>query len=99
MTHTKTPWAIQESFSDGHHIGPEKYHTICTVKNGAEDEEYGGSKTEKANAEFIVHACNAHKELVEALETALEGQEDSPWFAEVWAIYEKNYEVYSGETP
>jgi len=77
MKHIPTPWAIQYSYEDGHHIGPDRYTTICTVRNGADDEEYGGKEGELANAAFIVRACNSHDRLVRALQIALDYAKDN----------------------
>jgi hypothetical protein len=67
MTHTPTPWSSY-STSDGTNrrhqivsIGKTIAHIYCT--KGNEDEDV-------ANAAFIVKACNAHDELVAALEHA-----------------------------
>ncbi len=71
-------WAIQHSYY-GHNIGPEEFTTVCCVRNGANDEEYGGKETELANAKFIAAAPamialaqDMHKLLVECGE-ALSG--------------------------
>jgi len=51
---TQGDWSIQYYYeSDGYRVGPEQYTTICSVKNGAGDEEYGGMIAEKANADLI----------------------------------------------
>jgi len=59
MSHTPTPWKAEENrvFQIKH---PTFRIAICT-SNSADYLE------EKANAEFIVRACNNHDELLEAL--------------------------------
>lgn len=63
--HTKTPWVVHE---DGRSIealnqpGNLPLITVCTFPNPPFDRD-------AANAAFIVRACNAHEELVEALES------------------------------
>lgn len=63
--HTPTPWAKTESFQI---VKPQgntalELADICYV---------GDEAVAEANAEFIVRACNAHDELVEALQKCLE---------------------------
>jgi hypothetical protein len=55
MRHTRTPWAAPASLSEW---GP------YVIERGS---KLIASADEKANAEFIVKACNGHDELVAAL--------------------------------
>jgi len=71
MEHTKTPWK-----TDAHlHIvcgetSPMGYQSGCYL--GKIFDDCIGKKTQaRANAEFIVRACNCHDELAEALDIAL----------------------------
>ena len=63
--HTPTPWSYQHKSDAYTHIirGPNN-RFICQFHQSTDD-------TTKANAAFIVRACNAHDQLVEALELAL----------------------------
>ncbi len=56
MKHTKTPWRVGNAGITvfGPPNGNPSPETVVTVKN-------------KANAEFIVKACNSHEELLGAL--------------------------------
>jgi len=76
MNHTATPWILRE-MSYGYDLavegidGPNSYggwiiELYCLDK----DEEF------KANAEFIIRACNAHDELVDAVKSAVEKLEN-----------------------
>lgn len=56
---TPGPWQIIATpgdFNDAFWIGPEPLRSIAEVRNGAEDEEYGGPKAEAANARLIAAA-------------------------------------------
>lgn len=62
MNHTPTPWEAEKTMTRGefcwnYHIRAQDKSMICTVGPCAQDE----------NMQFIVTACNAHDELVEAL--------------------------------
>lgn len=59
--HTPTPWLL-DGFDICHHTGPATIHVIAKTSTPVEGDE-------QANAEFIVRACNAHYDLVEALQT------------------------------
>lgn len=67
--HTKLPWKVYYAKNNGQivlGIGEEDGQAI-TNHSGAfwrEDDEA------KANSEFVVHACNNHYEMLEALEAA-----------------------------
>lgn len=65
MTHTPTPWETRELLNGDQVIsqkGAATAHTTVHVWNG---------KEEKATAQFIIAACNAHDELVRVLKTIL----------------------------
>jgi len=63
--HTPTPWKIDSSDSQFHPaIRSENEDHIATV--ACEDAEG------RANAEFLVRACNVHEELLEALQNWFE---------------------------
>ena len=68
MNHTPTPWELseKENFMGSWEIldGDNSDNTIAmtSYRLGTTDEE-----KQKANAEFIVRACNSHDELVKAL--------------------------------
>lgn len=67
MAHTKLPWEVVKSQDgDGMQIAAIQSTTGEWVCDG--DSWIG--KESRANAEFIVRACNSHQELVEALEAA-----------------------------
>lgn len=56
---TPGPWAIihpKGELNDSFWIGPTSDHSIAEVRNGAEDEEYGGAETELANTHLIAAA-------------------------------------------
>jgi hypothetical protein len=63
MTHTATPWRIS-GYSDVNgnylHIGAETSPMVLASMNERHVDT-------KANAEFIVRACNAHDDLVRVL--------------------------------
>ncbi len=56
MKHTPGPWFVKDDFDV---YAPREY--ICTTSGNA-----------KANASFIVTACNSHEELLNALKQAKE---------------------------
>lgn len=66
--HTLTPWVAEVDTSD---------NALC-IHNRSDDGKagyyiarmIGGYSAEKADADFIVRACNVHDELVAALRTA-----------------------------
>ena len=63
--HTPTPWIVSE---DGATIKSKWITSFGTPIMVAELSGYIiGNRVQKANAEFIVRAVNAHEELVEAL--------------------------------
>jgi len=78
MKHTPTPWEVNDD--DSGIIGTwgpdeDDWGLIC-----ATDYAISSSVPEEqrpANAAFIVKACNAHDELVEALKTAIQVMKDN----------------------
>ena len=68
---TKGPWkitALKGEFDETIWIGPERFTTIANVKNGADDDEYGGIETELANAHLISAAPCMYEALHKAFE-------------------------------
>ncbi|WP_288379803.1 hypothetical protein [uncultured Massilia sp.] len=68
MQHTKTPWRIGKPSQMGSVVADEP---VPEIKGSDAVEYYGGHLIAESiaprNAEFIVRACNAHDQLVEAL--------------------------------
>ncbi len=62
MNHTKTPWKYNE--------GRE------TIEAEGRDIAYLNPTDSDANAEFITRACNAHEELLEAVEALVDCQRE-----------------------
>ena len=60
--HTQTPWRLEVARTMAHLHGPRGYTGISLPYKTAQD---------KANAEFIVRACNAHEDLVGELRACL----------------------------
>lgn len=74
---TPRPWRIianKGDFNQSIWIGSEPFHSICEVRNGAEDDEYGGEEAERANAALIVKAVNNFDDLVAVLEQIAIGE-------------------------
>ena len=72
MTHTPTPWKVS-----GNQIQSEKLNNygnwiLLEMPLRKEPTMQDMTEEDKANAEFIVHAVNAHDELVEACKLALD---------------------------
>jgi len=66
MKHTATPWSHREAYHKGEPVG-------FVVQSGVQ----GLFDVDKeADAAFIVKACNAHEELVEALKMAVDDLEE-----------------------
>ncbi len=68
--HTRGPWKIvapKGRNNQAHWIGlaSDEFHSIAEVRNGADDDEYGGEETELANANLIAAAPNLLKRLEE----------------------------------
>ena len=59
--HTPTPWIFKEGYHNNSMIYSENAELISVFQDD-----------NKANAQFIVKACNAHEELVKALKKALD---------------------------
>jgi hypothetical protein len=72
--HTPTPWQLTEedTFNMGCRaiVADFAETPICHVENWADDETAGAEA--KANAKFIVQACNCHGDLVQAMEQLLD---------------------------
>lgn len=77
-THTKLPWGVVDPsnsrpFSISRHVditpNPEAiiYRPIAMLTWNEVDEERGDHHIQKANAEFIVKACNTHYPMLKAL--------------------------------
>lgn len=65
-THTPLPWHIS---TDKLAIMDTKYNTVCGLDyESRSDKPIDPMKNHEANAEFIARACNAHYELLEALQ-------------------------------
>jgi len=60
MNHTPTPWKVQKCVKEfgGYQIGNDEFGEVASIS------KYKG---DKANAQFIVTACNSHEELKEVL--------------------------------
>lgn len=71
--HTATPWTINVTKTDGAithwHITGAKHGSAYPICNHTIEQEPTGAE-QLENAEFIVRACNAHDDLVKALEAA-----------------------------
>lgn len=75
---TDGPWRVihqKDEFNEAYWIGPEEYFSIAEVRNGADDEEYGGTETEVANATFIAASRAAAPDLIETIEALARGLE------------------------
>jgi hypothetical protein len=59
MTHTATPWAVEDNGNE--------YWPDINAKD-ADGDSVTIATVGRANAEFIVRACNAHDDLVKALQ-------------------------------
>jgi hypothetical protein len=55
-----------------HTPGPYRYDETWAIVYGADNVEIAACHSNKADAAFIVRACNTHAELVTALENLLE---------------------------
>lgn len=75
MTHTATPWAHR----NGRIFAADRENlTIANVARAA-DGDYSS-----ANGEFIIKACNAHDELVKALQRAADLLARYPKHDDAW---------------
>ncbi len=76
MTHTPTPWFYKDSLNGSNYRIWAKPHDfefgVCDICLHYKLGEELPGKEAVANAEFIVKACNAHDELLEALEEAID---------------------------
>lgn len=83
--HTPLPWKVYYAKNNGQVILGTGEENGCAIQNhsGAfwrDDDEA------KANAEFVVRACNSHYELLEALECLLD-KADKEWGKSlVWRV-------------
>lgn len=65
--HTPTPWRVGPSQCDGVYGGEEHWAILGPDTSGViADVEHGLSQQARANAEFIVQACNAHEDMRQA---------------------------------
>lgn len=81
---TDVPWRVVQdkgAMNDSIWIGKNQFHSICEVRNGADDEEYGGLKTEEYNARFICASRNIAPELIRVIELAEEALEDAEGYS------------------
>ena len=74
---TDAPWFISHNrYSENNSFvicaNDDNYHSISEVRNGADDEEYGGIDKERNNAQFIVESRNIAPELIRVIELAEE---------------------------
>ncbi len=66
---TDGPWSITKNkgeLNDSYWIGPDEFTSIAEVRNGADDEEYGGEEAEIANAHLIAAAPELYEALYQA---------------------------------
>lgn len=94
MQHTKTPWRVGSPSQMGSVVADEPVPEI----NGSDAVQYYGGhliaeSIAPRNAAFIVRACNAHEQLVAALEKivenaqgAIDGGDALAWFEELHDI-------------
>jgi hypothetical protein len=81
IEHTPTPWGfyntgeVMKGYCQPFAISQE---LSANMVAGIFGDVEGGEDTAKANAEFIVRACNSHYELLEALEIALDAVKKYP---------------------
>lgn len=68
MTHTPGPWSIDDTYDDRIYIESDR-RGVCTIPL-YEDDCLDRARENFANAEFITRACNAHYDLLNALELA-----------------------------
>lgn len=71
--HTELPWT-----SKGEAVYHQTPAGCLMVTRGPEWKNEAGHQLVKANAEFIVRACNAHKDLLDACENAVKQMGDAP---------------------
>lgn len=85
IKHTPLPWGIAHwpehriIFKDHVPTTKQAEKVICKMRNVDNDQD---NLIRKANAEFIVRACNSHYELVEAVELAYTVLKATGWVAE-----------------
>jgi len=77
-SHTTTPWHVGLSECSGVYGGEQHWAILCPNANGIiADVEGGLGAKSKANAEFIVRACNNHEELLTACKMSLQDAKDA----------------------
>ena len=78
MQHTKTPWRVGAPSQMGSVVADEP---VPEIKGREAVEHYGGHLIAESivprNAEFIVRACNAHGQLVQALTMVRDADDDA----------------------
>jgi len=94
MSHTSTPWTDHDGTTadrtpEWHEIHASGGRVIATLEQDAYNDKWGEWTPEevRANAEFIVRACNAHDELLVAckeMETYIEGWLDASQLGAAW---------------
>ena len=72
-----------------HTPGPYRYDDTWGIIYGANDTEVAACHSNKADAAFIVRACNAHDDLIAALSNAVrcaerDGMQGNPGSAPAW---------------
>lgn len=94
MSHTPTPWKVGEDESNPEMItGPTNddgsFNYVAEIFYSKSP--YDMTPTEKANAEFIVRACNAYDDMLAALKKFWEGgdTDDEELYATVRKAIEK----------
>ena len=74
---TPVPWRVDHDYrTDEWNIRSGGFYVAKTFGGLGYDDEQGPPR---ANAEFIVHACNVHGELVSALKAVLRGFDEGVW--------------------
>ena len=77
MEHTKTPWRVGTAYHNDVTIESGNGTRIAVMENPdmfyeqKTEDHISYSKTQEANTEFIVRACNAHEDLLDACAQAI----------------------------
>ena len=74
---TSAPWFISDDrYSENNSrvicANGNNYHSIAEVRNGADDDEYGGKEREQFNAQLIATTRNVLPDLIRVIELAEE---------------------------
>ena len=77
MKHTPTPWRADSGPELSAHIGPYVYGPDNVPVAYVDYQHVGDGALSNENAAFIVRACNAHDDLVAAVEELLEHLADN----------------------